>query len=174
MKQQPSRSASVRASDAETKTDPYPDTLGAARRRQQRNGPLHLRFSYILLVIAGGSLGTLARYGVDLAMPSPGGWPLPTLTVNIVGAFTLGLLLEALVRRGSDTGRRRTLRLVAGTGFLGAFTTYSALTLEAVQLFLDGQTGVAGLYLAVSLAGGVLASWAGIWLGHAHHRKGTP
>ncbi|GAB3527020.1 fluoride efflux transporter FluC [Arthrobacter monumenti] len=133
-----------------------------------RSGPV------ILLVIAGGSLGTLARYGVDLVMPSPGGWPLSTLTVNIVGAFALGMLVEALVRRGTDSGRRRTVRLMAGTGFLGAFTTYSALTLEAVQQFLDGQTAVATLYLAVSLVGGVLASWAGIWLGHARYRKGTP
>lgn len=163
MGRQRQRSVSVRAAH------PEPDTLGTARQHR----PLHLKSSYILLVVVGGSLGTLARYGVDLTMPSPGGWPLPTLTVNIIGAFALGLLLEALVRRGTDSGRRRSVRLAAGTGFLGAFTTYSALTVESLQLFLSGETGTAGLYLAVSLVGGVLASWAGIWLGHAQHRKVT-
>lgn len=157
-------------SDPELQIDPGAKAFGTADQHR----PPHLRLAYILLVMAGGSLGTLARYGVDLAMPSPSGWPLPTLTVNIVGAFALGLLLEALVRHGAESGRRRIARLVIGTGFLGAFTTYSALTLEAVQLFLQGQTGVAGVYLAVSLLVGVLASWAGIWLGHTRQRKDTP
>lgn len=127
--------------------------------------PLHLRFSCILLVMVGGTLGTLARYGVDLVLPSPNGWPLPTLTVNICGAFGLGLLLEALARQGNETGQRRIFRLLAGTGFLGAFTTYSALTLEAVQLLLDGRAAEATSYLAVTLLGGIAASWFGILLG---------
>ncbi len=48
------------------------------------------------MVMCGGALGTLCRYWLNTAIPSPGGWPLPTLIINLCGAFALGLLLEAL------------------------------------------------------------------------------
>lgn len=138
-----------------------------SRREPYRYG---LRASYIALVMVGGGAGVLSRYGLDEAVPSPAGWPLATLLINLSGAWALGALLEALHRRGPDVGIRRSLRLLLGTGFLGGFTTYSALALESVLLLAADDNKGAALYLALSLFGGALASWAGIWCGAAFDR----
>jgi CrcB protein len=90
--------------------------------------------------------------------------------VNLVGAFVLGLLLEGLVRRGPDVGRRRQLRLFAGTGFCGGFTTYSALAVELDILLRDQQLGTAGGYAGVTLVGGALVTVLGILIAASHHR----
>ncbi len=146
---------------------PGPDVVG--RPRAER--PVHLRLSFMGIVFAGGVLGALARFGVNHALPAPNGWPLPTLTVNLCGAFALGLLLEELVRRGSDSGYRRALRLLLGTGFLGAFTTYSTLALD-VNLLLGAGHFAAGIaYVLAGLIGGLVAAWTGILIGAAHHRR---
>jgi CrcB protein len=135
-------------------------TLGAARPSL----PLHLHPGYIAVVGLGGVPGALARYGLELALPAPAGWPLPTLVINLAGAFILGFLLEALARRGADHGRRRILRLLIGTGFVGAFTTYSTFAVEADRLLASGRPLAALAYLAATVIGGVLASVLGIWV----------
>jgi len=56
--------------------------------------------------------------------------------INVVGAFLLGVLLERLRRARGEPERRRLVRLFSGTGFLGCFTTYSAL---AVTLSNSGR-----------------------------------
>ncbi|ABM06787.1 fluoride efflux transporter FluC [Paenarthrobacter aurescens] len=135
--------------------------------------PIHLHWGFIGIVAAGGVFGALARYGLGLVIPAPNAWPLPTLAINLSGALALGALLEGLSRRGLDVGSRRVLRLALGTGFLGAYTTYSTLALDAVHLFTaDEALGAAG-YLAASLLGGAAATTAGIWLGAWHHRRAT-
>ncbi|BCW59624.1 hypothetical protein StoSoilB20_29710 [Arthrobacter sp. StoSoilB20] len=116
--------------------------------------------------------GALARYGLGLVIPAPGAWPLPTLLINLSGALALGALLEGLSRRGPDVGNRQVLRLALGTGFLGAYTTYSTLALDAVHLFTAGAAVAAAGYLAASLLGGAAATTAGIWVGAWHHRRG--
>lgn len=136
--------------------------------------PVHLRAKYVALVFCGGTLGTLARYGLEVVLPAPDGLPLPTLLINLSGAFLLGVLLEALLRRGPETGRLRVVRLSAGTGFLGAFTTYSTFALESVQLGAAQHYVAMALYLVLSLVGGVLASAAGMWVAAAHHRRTRP
>ena len=133
--------------------------------------PLHLHPGFLLLVVAGGIAGTLARYGLGSVLPAPGGWPLPTLVINLAGAFLLGLLLEALIRRGPDAGRLRVMRLLLGTGFMGAFTTYSTLALESNGLLAAGRSFDALAYVGASLVGGFLATFAGIRLASA--RKGA-
>ena len=145
-------------------------TLGGARARP----PVHLHPGLVLVVITGGTVGTLARYGLSTVLPAPGGWPLPTLVINLVGAFLLGVLLEALVRRGPDAGRLRMIRLLAGTGFMGAFTTYSAFALETTALLETGRTTDAVVYVAATLLGGALATLAGIRSAAGHHRAAAP
>ena len=135
--------------------------------------PVHLHPGFVLLVVAGGCLGALARYGLGVALPAPDGWPLPTLLINVSGAFALGALLEGLSRRGPDTGRLRLVRLLAGTGFMGAFTTYSTMAVDAVHLFDAGAAAAGLLYLAASLVGGIGAVLAGIWVAAWHHRAST-
>ncbi|MEO3942345.1 CrcB family protein [Paenarthrobacter nicotinovorans] len=141
--------------------------------RTKEHSSVHLRGKFIAIVAAGGVFGALARYGLGLVIPAPGAWPLPTLLINLSGALALGALLEGLSRRGPDVGNRQVLRLALGTGFLGAYTTYSTLALDAVHLFTAGAATAAAGYLAASLLGGAAATTAGIWVGAWHHRRGT-
>lgn len=73
----------------------------------------------------------------------------------------LGLLLEILLHQGKDEGATRLFRLLLGTGFLGAFTTYSSLVVGSVQLALR-QLLEALLYMFLSICLGVVAAALGI------------
>jgi fluoride exporter len=132
--------------------------------------PLHLRWSAIGLVVAGGTIGTFIRYAVAQAIPEWGGIPVAIFLINITGAFLLGWLLEALVRGGPDQGRRRTLRLFAGTGILGGYTTYSTFAVDTDGLLMGAQFGASALYGLATVLVGAAASVAGIALGAALHR----
>lgn len=133
---------------------------------------LHAHPGFITVVLLGGIVGTLARFALEELMPTPEGFPLPTLTINLAGAFALGTALEALIRRGPDEGHLLLARLGIGTGFLGAFTTYSTFALESVTAIDDGHLAMAATYVIVSVVGGVLLSFAGIWIASAHHLRG--
>lgn len=140
---------------AELPLDPDGPTLRTAR-------PVHRRPAMIAAVAAGGLAGTPVRYVAELLAPAtPGQWPVGTFGVNLLGAFLVGVLLEALARAGTDDGWRRTARLVVGTGFLGAMTTYSSLSAE-VDLLLARAWPLAIAYATTSVLGGVIAAAAGI------------
>lgn len=111
----------------------------------------------LLLVGAGGAVGTLARWAVGTAVPAVSGWPLATLAVNLAGSFVLGSLLEALRRRGPETPRLRRWRLGVGTGFCGGLTTCSTFAVELDRLVSGGHPATALGYAAASLAGGLVA-----------------
>ncbi|SCY52199.1 camphor resistance protein CrcB [Microbacterium sp. LKL04] len=132
---------------------------------------MHLAWSSILLVLVGGTLGTAAREALSLAIPPVGGVPVAIFLINIVGALFLGSLLEALSRRGPDAGRRRSLRLLLGTGFAGGFTTYSALAVDTGVLLTGGDAFVGVLYALATVAVGALATVTGIALAAARHGK---
>ncbi len=126
--------------------------------------PHHSDPVLVASVAAGGALGSLARYGLSLALRPRGGVPVATLIENVSGAFLLGLLLQLLLRGGHETPRRRWLRLTLGTGVLGGFTTYSALALELHGLLADGRLLVALGYAVATVAGGTAACVGGIAL----------
>ncbi len=132
---------------------------------------MHLAWSSILLVLVGGTAGTAAREALSLAIPPVGGVPVAIFLINIVGALFLGSLLEALSRRGPDAGRRRSLRLLLGTGFAGGFTTYSALAVDTGVLLTGGDAFVGVLYALATVAVGALATVTGIALAAARHGK---
>jgi fluoride exporter len=115
----------------------------------------------ILLVGAGGFLGSIARYftvvSVDKRLNSV--MPLGTLTVNIVGSFILGFVL-ALAMKKTGTHLHE-WKLFMGTGFCGGFTTFSAFAAENLSLFEQKFPGTAFLYITVSVAAGLLAIWLG-------------
>lgn len=120
-----------------------------------------LRTSSLLLVFAGGAAGTALRAGLLLALPPSGDLPVTTVGVNVAGSYLLGLLVGALARV-PDRGRRRSLRLLLGTGFLGGFTTYSTLATDGAVLIGAGLPGAAALYALGTLVLGAAAAWAGI------------
>ena len=100
-------------------------------------------------VAVGGALGSVARVGVGAAVPAtPGGWPVATLVVNVSGALLLAVVLARL--------RDRRLRALLGTGFLGAWTTFSTFAVE-LDVLLRSAPLVAVGYAAVSILAGVLA-----------------
>lgn len=133
---------------------------------------VHLRWEYLLLVFAGGTVGTALREAVLLLGPTGRIIPVVTLGINVVGAFLLGALLETLVRRGPDTGRRRGVRVLLGTGVLGGFTTYSALATDTGLLLANDNIGAALLYAGGTLVLGALATWLGILGSMTLHRGG--
>lgn len=124
--------------------------------------PAHRRAGLALLVAAGGAAGSLGRYGLAQALPVQHGWPVATLTANLVGAFLLGVLLEALGRRGPETPGVLRARLALGTGVLGGFTTFSSLALETERLLAEGAAGTALAYAGATLVAGVACAAAGV------------
>ncbi|MGN6127128.1 MAG: fluoride efflux transporter FluC [Humibacter sp.] len=129
--------------------------------------PLHLRPGAIALVFVGGAVGTLARYLLALVLPPVGGLPIATLLVNVVGAFLLGVLLGGIAKRGAESRRGRTLRLLIGTGVMGGFTTYSTLAVETAQLIGGGNGWLGAGYALGTLVIGLGASLLGIAAGAA-------
>ena len=123
---------------------------------------VHLTPAFIALVALGGAAGSITRHGIERMLGTSDGLPVGTLTVNLVGAFALGALLEGLSTRGSDVGHRRVTRLLVGTGFLGGFTTYSALAVEADGLLRDGRAALALVYVLATVVVGLLASLGGM------------
>jgi CrcB protein len=128
-----------------------------------------------VLVFVGGGVGTALRAGCLAVLPAVDGWPVGVLVVNVVGSFLLGLLVAVLVSRTASPssvpppgGRARAdLRLLLGTGVLGGFTTYSALSADAVGLLAAGRPVIAIAYLVGSVVVGVVAAALGMLAGGA-------
>jgi CrcB protein len=120
---------------------------------------VHAR-SEVILVALGGALGAGARYELLQTFPvHPGRFPLTTGSINVGGAFLLGFLLEWLTRhRDLD----HWARWLVGVGGLGAFTTFSAFSVELVLLARDGHGLLAFAYAGVSLVAGVAAVFVGL------------
>ncbi|MBL8564600.1 MAG: fluoride efflux transporter CrcB [Hyphomicrobiaceae bacterium] len=117
----------------------------------------------LLLASAGGAIGAGARHLVNLGMGRLLGTAFPwgTLTVNILGSFLMGVLVELLVLR---FGGSPTMRTLLGTGFLGGFTTFSAFSLDVLVLLERRETGLALVYVAGSVLVGFAALYAGVVL----------
>lgn len=116
----------------------------------------------LLLVAAGGAAGSVARYLTGTLTARWGAWPWGTLTVNILGGLLMGLLIGTLALRGGD-GQER-IRLLAGVGFLGGFTTFSAFSLEVVGMIERRDMAGAAGYATVSVIASVAAVFAGLML----------
>ncbi len=123
----------------------------------------------VALVALGGAAGAAARDALTSAVPTWRGVSVATVGIDVAGAFALGVLVEALTRAGAPLRSR--LRLLLGTGFLGAFTTYSALVVDAELLVLDGAPALALATVGATVLGGLVASGAGAALGAAVARR---
>jgi CrcB protein len=119
----------------------------------------------VIVVLIGGFLGTISRFLLSQLIQSLLGknWPFDIFVINITGAFILAfvnVLADAAILIGP------TRRLFITVGFLGAYTTFSSLSLGVVQLLTSGQWFAGLLFLVVSLDEGYFAVLLGDWLGH--------
>jgi CrcB protein len=129
----------------------------------------------VLLVFVGGAAGTALRAGCLAVLPPADGWPVGVFVVNVLGSFLLGLLVAVLAPRSAAPSSaapaadraRSDLRLLLGTGVLGGFTTYSALSADTVSLVAAGHSVVALVYAAGSVIVGIAAAALGVLLGGA-------
>jgi len=112
-----------------------------------------------LAVGVGGAFGAIVRYMINGWFKGEvGSFPLDTFLINLSGSFALGLFLTLLTRRNSTQAE---LRLLVGTGFIGAYTTFSSFTNETLSLLRAGNWLIGLSYSLASLAGGILCVWVG-------------
>jgi CrcB protein len=103
-------------------------------------------------IFAGGFVGAVARAELAQAVPyTVGSWPWATFAVNISGAFLLGYFTTRLQERLPVSAYRRPL---LGTGFCGAYTTFSTMQIELLRMLDANLIGLALGYALASIAAG--------------------
>lgn len=114
----------------------------------------------IVAIALGGALGAVARYLIAVRVYSLLGIDLPygTLTVNVLGAFLLGLTIGLVEERGMFGPQMRSFLTI---GLMGGMTTFSTFTYESWEFMRDGDLARAGLNIALSLLGAFAALAAG-------------
>ena len=109
-----------------------------------------------LLIGLGGAAGSMLRYAVQRFTNLPG-FPYGTLLVNLTGCFLIGLLWGLL----SKNSISQSTGLLLMGGFCGGFTTFSAFTLEGVQMMQDSRWLLFAVYITASVFGGLVATFSG-------------
>lgn len=114
-------------------------------------------------VALGGALGALSRFAVSLAMLRlfPTAFALPTFIINLLGCLVIGVLYGLWLNRPELSP---VLQQGLMIGFLGAFTTFSAFSLDAWRLLENGQSLLALGYVLLSVCLCLTATWAGLML----------
>jgi CrcB protein len=116
------------------------------------------------VIFLGGAAGALARVGLTQLFPvAIGHWPWAVFAINLSGACLLGFVVRYVQWRGPH----RLLRPLLGPGFCGAFTTFSTLQLELLDMLRAGRGWLALAYAAASVLGGLAA----VELGRAAVRR---
>ena len=109
------------------------------------------------MVGIGGGIGAMMRFFFSL-LGKPGSFPVHTLLVNIFGSLLIGIIFALSLKNNliSDD-----LKLFLATGICGGFTTFSAFSLETMQLLRSGNYVTAGLYILISVFASVAATFIG-------------
>ncbi len=119
----------------------------------------------LVAIFVGGAAGAALRVGLSQAFPdADGSWPWTVFAINVSGAFLLGYLVTRLQERLPLSTYRRPL---AGTGFCGAYTTFSTMQLELLKMLDRDRYGLALAYAVASIACG----YAAIYLATAFVRR---
>lgn len=128
--------------------------------RAEKMASVNLSWQQLALVVAGGSLGTVARYLVGVALAGQR-YPWATTFVNLSGAWLFGLLWGAFEVNAAWRG----WYLLLLTGFMGAYTTFSTFVFEVANNAEQGRVGTSAAHVAVHLVCGVGLVWLGLVLG---------
>ena len=117
----------------------------------------------ILSIALGGALGAIGRY---LVMSGVGRWlsdfaPIATLSVNVLGSFVLGALIEVLALTWSPG---REMQAFLAVGVLGSFTTFSTFSMDVIFLLERGDIVGAATYAVLSVVTSVVALFLGMYL----------
>ncbi|OXM52827.1 chromosome condensation protein CrcB [Amycolatopsis thailandensis] len=118
------------------------------------------RWDVLAAVGVGGALGSLARYGLSVALPhSRGQFALSTFATNVSGCLLIGILMAALTATADP---HRLLRPFLGVGILGGYTTFSTYATDTLDLVTNGRpfTGLAYAF------GTVVAALVAVYAGH--------
>lgn len=117
----------------------------------------------LLAIALGGSLGALSRFGIAhwVMLTWPKAFPLATFAVNLIGCLIIGILYGLWLSRPEFAPL---LRQGLFIGFLGAFTTFSTFSLDALRLMENGESLMALGYILLSVCVCLLATWAGLTL----------
>lgn len=123
-------------------------------------------FATLLAVFIGGGLGSVTRWYVSLKLnPLSAVLPFGTLTVNLVGAFIIGLGIATLTRM---TQCDPVWKMLITTGFCGGLTTFSTFSLEVVYQLQEGRLAAAALNVLLNLAGSLLMTALAFMLVNAY------
>ena len=117
---------------------------------------------YTYLAIAfGGALGAVSRYWLTVSIErfNGTGFPLGTFMVNLLGSFLIGLLYILFGEKLSVADQWRPVII---TGFLGAMTTFSTFSLDALLLFQQGHYNTALFYVLSSVMICIFAAYVGM------------
>lgn len=117
--------------------------------------------SYLIPVALGSALGGAARYTMTALVQerANAAFPVGTLAVNVLGCLLIGILVQLLLGRSSQT-----VQLLLTTGFCGGFTTFSTFSFETIDLMQNGLWQRALAYVILSVVGGLGAYWIGMTL----------
>ena len=116
----------------------------------------------VVMVGLAGAAGALARYGIGQAVGARS-FPWATLGINVLGSFVIGL--AAAIAADGRAGDAAWVRPFVMVGLCGGFTTFSAFSLQTVELLQGGEVGWALAYALGSVALCLLATWAGLAVG---------
>ena len=111
----------------------------------------------ILLVGLGGAAGSMLRYAFSVWFKHAS-FPLATFLVNIIGSFIIGVVFAYSLRSESFATN---WRLFLAAGICGGFTTFSAFSLESLQLLQQQRVGIFFLYVIGTVLLGLAATWFG-------------
>lgn len=122
-------------------------------------------FIYLLIAL-GGALGSVARYSISEAIGLRFDNPFPwgTFIVNLTGSFAIGLL-STYAGPGARHLASNEGRLFLLTGFCGGYTTFSAFSIQTLQLLRAGDVTRAATYIASSIILCILGAWVGLAVG---------
>ncbi len=118
-----------------------------------------------IVVAIGSAIGGVSRYGVGLLAARLWGqsFPVGTLLINIVGSFIIGFY-GALTLANGPMPASSDMRAFVMIGFCGGFTTFSAFSLQTLELLRAGETLEAALYILLSNVLCIAGAFLGYWL----------